>query len=297
MKNPTRGSSNRSHPDEAATDSADVQASELANRVVRGDREALAELFSLFRPRLWRMVNFRLHPRLHGRVDPDDVLQDAWLMAVDRISYFMRDASHSAFIWFRLIVSQALVEVHRHHLGAEKRNAARDVPVFGGWASGSTSSSMAFHLSGNITSPSSALNRAEMAQQLDTILQGMNEVDREVLALRHFEELSNSETARVLNMSEQAASGRYIRALGRLKQILEIVPGFFDEPPGGSKPGGNMPGGNKPGGLRPGGTRRAGTTTAGNAKMEKPAVPKAERAKSENTRSAKGKSAKGDTTS
>ena len=57
----------------------------------------------------------------------------------------------------------------------------------------------------------------------------MNEVDREVLALRHFEELSNSETAKVLNMSEQAASGRYIRALGRLKQILEIVPGFLDD--------------------------------------------------------------------
>src|SRR5258708_39838264 len=93
MKNPTRGSSDRSHPDDAATDPGEAQAIELANRVVRGDREALAELFSLFRPRLWRMVNFRLHPRLHGRVDPDDVLQDAWLMAVDRISYFMRDAS------------------------------------------------------------------------------------------------------------------------------------------------------------------------------------------------------------
>jgi|GEM_PF-327127 len=267
MKNPTRGPSEKSHPDDAATDSADAQATELANRVVRGDREALAELFSLFRPRLWRMVNFRLHPRLHGRVDPDDVLQDAWLMAVDRMSYFMRDASHSAFIWFRLIVNQALVEVHRHHLGAEKRNAARDVPVFGGWASGSTSSSMAFHLSGNITSPSSALNRAEMAQQLDTILQGMNEVDREVLALRHFEELSNSETARVLNMSEQAASGRYIRALGRLKQILEIVPGFLNESAGGTR----IAGGPKPGNSR-----------ADNSRVGK---------------SAKGKSAKGDTTS
>ena len=231
MKNPTRGSSDQSQPDDSAADLADGRTNELVNRVVSGDKEALAELFSVYRPRLWRMVNFRLHPRLHGRVDPDDVLQDAWLMAVDRMSYFMRDASHSSFIWFRMIVNQALVETHRHHLGAEKRNAARDVPVYGGWATGSTSSSMAFHLSGNITSPSSAMNRAELAKQLDTILQGMNEVDREVLALRHFEELSNSETARVLNMSEQAASGRYIRALGRLKQILEIVPGFFDEPP------------------------------------------------------------------
>jgi RNA polymerase sigma-70 factor (ECF subfamily) len=151
-------------------------------------------------------------------------------MAVDRISYFLRDASHSPFIWFRMIVNQALIDLHRRHLGAEKRDASRDVPLYGTSSSSeSTSSSMAFHLLGHLTSPSSALNKAELARQLDVALQGMNEIDREVLALRHFEELSNSETARVLNMSEQAASGRYIRALGRLKQILEVFPGFLDE--------------------------------------------------------------------
>src|SRR5262245_20707135 len=205
------------------------EATALANRVLRGDREALAELFALFRPRLWRMVNFRLHPRLQGRIDADDVLQDAWLMAIDRIGYFPRDASHSPFIWFRLIVNQTLVDLHRRHLGAEKRSAARDVPIQGGWSSEATSSALAFHLLGNLTSPSSALNRVELSGQLDMALQGMNEVDREVLALLHFEELSYSETARVLNMSEQAASGRYIRALGRLKQVLEVLPGFLYE--------------------------------------------------------------------
>jgi len=196
---------------------------------MRGDRQALADLFAIYRPRLWRTVNFRLHPRLQGRIDADDVLQDAWLMAVDRISYFLRDASHSPFIWFRMIVNQALIDLHRRHLGAEKRDASRDVPLYGSSSSESTSSSMAFHLLGHLTSPSSALNKAELARQLDVALQGMNEIDREVLALRHFEELSNAETARVLNMSEQAASGRYIRALGRLKQILEVFPGFLDE--------------------------------------------------------------------
>ena len=214
-----------------AGDRTEDEATALANRVLRGDREALADLFALFRPRLWRMVNFRLHPRLQGRIDADDVLQDAWLMAVDRMSYFLRDASHSPFIWFRMIVNQTLIELHRRHLGAEKRNAARDVPLQGMGSSDATSSAMAFHLMGNLTSPSSAFNRVELARQLDTALQGMNEIDREVLALRHFEELSNTETARVLNMSEQAASGRYIRALGRLRQILEVVPGLSDKRP------------------------------------------------------------------
>jgi RNA polymerase sigma-70 factor (ECF subfamily) len=229
MNRPPPGSSGNPAPFDPVEGDPSGRTTELINRIIRGDREALAELFLIYRPRLWRMVNFRLHPRLQGRVDADDVLQDAWLMAVDRIEYFLRDASHSSFIWFRMIVQQALVAVHRRHLGAEKRNAARDIPVHGGWGADSTSSSLAFHLSGSFTSPSSAVNRAELARQLDTILQGMNEIDREVLALRHFEELSNSETARVLNMSEQATSGRYLRALGRLKEILKIVPGFLDD--------------------------------------------------------------------
>src|SRR5260221_10430062 len=116
------------------------------------------------------MVKFRLHPRLHGRVDPEDVLQDAWLMAVERIDYFLRDASHSSFIWFRMIVNQTLIELHRRHLGTEKRNAARDHSLSAGWKGESTSSSMTFQLLGRLTSPSSALCRAEMASQLDAAL-------------------------------------------------------------------------------------------------------------------------------
>ena len=226
-RQPSASSDNSESADRGGESASRIN--ELVNQIIHGDRNALAELFSIYRPRLWRMVNFRLHPRLHGRIDADDVLQDAWIMAVDRIGYFLRDASHSSFIWFRMIVQQTLVALHRRHLGAEKRNAARDVPVHGGWQSDSTSSSMAFHLCGSLTSPSSAVNRADLARQLDTILQSMNEVDREVLALRHFEELTNSEAARVLNMSEQATSGRYIRALGRLKEILEVIPGFLDD--------------------------------------------------------------------
>lgn len=205
-----------------------VRANELINRVVQGDHAALADLFSLYRPRLWRLVAFRLHPQLQGRIDADDVLQDAWLRAIDRIDSFLRDAATSPFLWFRTIVSQTLVDLHRFHMGAQKRSAAREFSINRGWSNESTSSSMSFHLQQPAKSPSSTLGRAEQARQLETALQGMNENDREVLALRHFEELSNSETARVLNMTEQAASARYIRALARLKQVLEVFPGGFE---------------------------------------------------------------------
>ncbi len=213
-------------PDESAGDLTHEEFVALVDRIVSGDVKALAELFTHYRPRLWRLVSFRLHPKLRGRVDTDDVLQDAWMRAVERIDYFLRDASRSAFVWFRMIVCQTLVETHRRHIGAEKRSAAKEFSMSQKFDAHSTSSSLAFHLQGSLTSPSSALSRAETAKQLDAILASMSDIDREVLALRHFEHLSNTETAMVLEMSEQAASIRYIRALKRLKGILEVLPDF-----------------------------------------------------------------------
>ena len=217
--------------DSTSGNAADRQSTEqtaLTDRIARGDCEALGELFAIYRPRLWRMVTFRLHPSLQGRIDADDVLQDAWLRAVDRIDHFFDVEGESSFLWFRSVVTQTLLDLHRFHLGAQKRSTAREKSIDVGWATGSTSSSLAFHLSDSARSPSSNASRTELSKQLDSVLSGMNEVDREVLALRHFESLSNREVASLLGMTEQAASIRYVRALGRLKQILELViPGAF----------------------------------------------------------------------
>lgn len=217
--------SNRGHP---VVDDKSERITDLINRVIRSDVDALAEIFAIFQPRLWRMVNFRLDRRLQGRVDADDVLQEAWLKAVDRIEHFLKDASRSIFIWFRMIVSQTMIEIHRRHLGAEKRSAAKETSTRSGWSSASTSFSLTHQLLGHMTSPSLAALRAELSTQLDTALNSMSPIDREVLALRHFEELSNRETAQVLEMSEQAASARYVRAISRLRHVLEALPGFAD---------------------------------------------------------------------
>jgi len=201
---------------------------ELINQVVNGDKNALAILFSSHRDRLWRMVNFRMDPRLHGRVDADDVLQESWLSVVQRIDHFLADASRSIFVWFRLIASQTLIDIHRRHLGTQKRNAAMEFSINKGWSAESTSFSLSFHLLGHLTSPTQAALREELSQQLKTALSTMNEIDREVLALRHFEQLSNRETAQILEISDQAASDRYMRALGRLKGVLKAIPGFSE---------------------------------------------------------------------
>lgn len=199
---------------------------ELIARVVRRDQEALAVLFSRHRDRLWRLVTFRMDPRLHGRVDADDVLQEAWLAAVQRIDHFVVDASRSIFVWFRLIASQTLVDIHRRHLGAQKRAAQNEFSIDRGWCSSSTSSSLSFHLLDHLTTPSEAAQREELSEKLNESLASMREIDREVLALRHFEQLTNREAAQVLRISEQAASDRYVRALERLRLVMAAVPGF-----------------------------------------------------------------------
>lgn len=198
----------------------------LVNRVIKGDETALAELFAMYRQRLWRMVNFRLHRKLQGRVDADDVLQESFISATKRVDSFLKDASRSIFIWFRLIVSQTLIDIHRRHMAVQSRDASREFSIHGGWDTASTSFSLSFHLLGHLTSPSQVALRAELSEQLDVALDSMNEIDREVLALRHFEELTNVETSQVLNITQQAASVRYVRALARLKDVITAIPGF-----------------------------------------------------------------------
>lgn len=201
---------------------------ELIGRCQKGDKQALAELFSLHRDRLWRMVNFRLDRRLARRVDADDILQEAFLDAAARIHHYFENPSKSFFVWLRLIVGQTLVDVHRRHLEAEMRDANREVSMHRGPYPQATSVSLAARLLGNLTSPSQAAARAEMSEQLEQVLATMDPLDQEVLALRHFEDLTNSEVAETLGLSPTAASNRYVRALARLKQILEQIPGFLD---------------------------------------------------------------------
>ncbi len=201
----------------------------LQERVRDGDEGALADLFSRFRDRLWRIVQVRLDPRLLGRVDPDDVLQEAYLDAASRIAHFPNDDAMTPFVWLRLIVGQTLVNVHRRHLNIQMRDASKEVSIHGGTCPQGSAISMADHLLAHLTSPSQAVLRAELVEQLERAIERMDPIDREVLVLRHDEELSNREIAEVLGIHEKTASMRYIRAIQRLKDVLSRIPGFFEE--------------------------------------------------------------------
>jgi RNA polymerase sigma-70 factor (ECF subfamily) len=201
---------------------------ELKHRLQRGDREALAELFSQQRDRLWRMINFRMDRGLQGRVDPDDVLQEGYLAAAERLEHYGNETALSPFVWLRMVILQTLTDVHRYHLGVQARDAYREVDLRGCRYPQTTAASLAALLVGSVTSPSQAVARAETLEQVEQAIADMDPLDREVLALRHFEELGNGEVAEVLGIQQKAASIRYVRALRRLKTILSQTPGFSE---------------------------------------------------------------------
>jgi RNA polymerase sigma-70 factor (ECF subfamily) len=209
-----------------ADDPSETEA--LILRAGAGDEAALATLWERHRRRLRQMVRLRLDRRLQGRVDPSDVLQEAYIDLAQRLPEYARDRPLPPYLWLRLIAGQRLIQVHRRHLGTAMRDAGREVSLYRGALPQASSVSLAAQLLGRFTTASQAAVRAERQLQLQAVLNGMDPMDREILALRHFEELSNGEAAEVLGLSKTAANNRYIRALGRLRDLLESIPGFLD---------------------------------------------------------------------
>jgi RNA polymerase sigma-70 factor (ECF subfamily) len=176
------------------------------------------------------MVRLRLDRRLQGRVDPSDVLQEAYLDLAKELPRYAENPSMPFFLWLRLVTGQRLMRIHRQHLGAGMRDASVEVSLYRGPLPQASSVSLAAQLMGQFTSASHAAIRAEIQLQLQETLNRMDDVDREIIALRNFEELSNNEAAEVLGISPSAASKRYVRALVRLQEALKRIPGFIDPP-------------------------------------------------------------------
>jgi RNA polymerase sigma-70 factor (ECF subfamily) len=189
----------------------------LLDQAARGDREALEALLAKHRPRLRRMVALRLDHRLRQRIDPSDVIQEAYLEASERLEGYLRAPAMPFFLWLRFLAVQKLITLHRHHLGARMRDADRER----GAAPEADSAAMAAQFLDRGTGPSAAAIRAEMKERVREALDNLAPLDREALALRHFEQLGRAEIAAVLGISEAAAGKRYIRALEKLKQLLD----------------------------------------------------------------------------
>lgn len=200
----------------------------LLERARAGDQAALTDLFARHRDRLRRMVEMRLDRRLQARMDASDVIQDAHLEIAVRLPDYLRQPTLPLFLWFRLVVGERLITLHRQHLGTQMRDAGREVSLYRGALPTASSAALAAQLLGKHTSPSEAVVRAERMLRLQEALNTLDPMDREVLSLRHFEHLSRAETAQALGIEEGAAAKRYIRALKRLKVILADMPGGLE---------------------------------------------------------------------
>jgi RNA polymerase sigma-70 factor (ECF subfamily) len=206
-----------------------AETARLLEQARAGDRTALNELFARHRARLRRMVELRLDGRLQARIDASDVIQEALVEAVTRLDEYLSDPKYPLFLWLRLLVGERLLKLHRHHLGTQMRDAAMEVSIYRGALPAASSAALAAQLLGKHTSPTQAAVRAERMMRLQDALNALDAMDREVLSLRHFEEMTLAETALSLGIEEPAAAKRYIRALKRLKAILASMPGGLDD--------------------------------------------------------------------
>lgn len=197
---------------------SDHDTTELLDRIRRGDQTAKGELLGRFRPRLRRMVAARMDDRVAPRVDPSDVVQEALAAADRRLPEYLKQADSPFYPWLRQIAWDRLVDAHREHLHAAKRSVRREVSM---QLSEASAICLAKQMAASATSPSGHLARKELRARIRAILGELADLDREILILKHLEELSNSECATVLGITIVAVKKRYLRALGRVRSLMD----------------------------------------------------------------------------
>jgi RNA polymerase sigma-70 factor (ECF subfamily) len=202
---------------------------QLVARAAAGDGAAWGALLNAHQERLARMVAFRMDPRLRGRVDAADIVQEAFVAASTRREEYFQLAAVPMILWLRGFVTNKLLEVHRHHLGTRMRDAKREQPIEAPCSADDASAALCAYLTAGLTRASVAAVREEVRSRLAEALDKMDATDREVLILRHFEQLTNAEAAQVVGIQERAAAKRYLRALARLRLILAELPGGLTE--------------------------------------------------------------------
>jgi RNA polymerase sigma-70 factor (ECF subfamily) len=191
---------------------------ELLRRADAGDRSAAGQLLDRYRGRLRQMVAVRVDPRLAPRVDPSDVVQDALAEASRKLPRYLRDRPVAFYPWLRQIAWERLVHLHSQHVGAQKRSVMREYR--GDFVPDQSALQLVDRLVAGGTSPSRRAAREELRQRVRRALQQLPPRYREVVILRHLEQLDFEEVAGVLGISQAATRSRYRRAMERLHNLL-----------------------------------------------------------------------------
>lgn len=208
---------------------------EMLDRARRGEPEAVDRLLTAHRDPLRRMIGLRLDPALAARVDASDVVQDVLLEAHRRLDDYLRKPAMPFHLWLRHIAKDHVIDAHRRHRRAQRRSLDREQPLVPAGLNGHSSFELAGQLLDGELTPASQAIRRELQARLDAAVAALEEDDREVILMRHGEQLSNQDVAAALGLTEAAASMRYLRAVRRLRAALLPAhpPDGEPEPPGG----------------------------------------------------------------
>jgi RNA polymerase sigma-70 factor (ECF subfamily) len=188
----------------------------------RRGKEALPDLFGRYRSRLLRMIALRLDCRLMAKVDSEDILQEVFIEVGRRLPQYLSQPAVPIFVWLRQLTCQVLIDTHRRFLATRRRNVNQEVDLYWAELMDAGSASLVAQLADSLTTPSQCVVREEAVAEVRALLERLDPIDREVLFLRHLEELSNKEVAQVLGIDPFAASKRYLRALARLRSMMPV---------------------------------------------------------------------------
>ena len=205
---------------EISAHDTDTEAASEIEQLRSQGQDAMLALLGQYRARLLRMIALRLDSRVMVKVDSEDILQEVFIEAVRRVPAYLQQPTVPVFVWLRQLTTQALIDTHRRFLGARMRNVSQETSLHWAELADTSSPSFAGQLADSLTTPSQCAMRGETLAAVKALVEKLDPIDREVLVLRHLEELSNAEVAQVLGIDRFAASKRYLRALERLRKGL-----------------------------------------------------------------------------
>lgn len=195
---------------------------ELLREVEQGDANAVNRLLDRHRHAVHRMIRMRLDRKVAGRVDASDVVQDVMLEASSRLNDYIRNPAMPFHLWLRQLARDRVIDMHRRHRAAGRRSVDREQNLAGLRDDGESAADLARLLRDTELTPAAASLRKELEERFVEALSDLEEPDREIILMRHFEHLTNSEVAQALSLSPPAAGMRYLRAIRRLREVLGI---------------------------------------------------------------------------
>lgn len=197
------------------------QTDELLLAAKKGDDQAVNRLLEKHRGPVRRLVEMRLDRRVQRRVDVSDVVQEVMAEASGRLEKYLADPAMAFHLWLRQIAWDHIIDTYRRHRVSAKRNMDREQPISVPQGDHNSTAELAIQLRDPAMTPASVAMQREIAKRVEAAIELLNDQDREIIIMRHYEHLSNLEIAEVLKLNPPAASMRYLRAVRRLRELLD----------------------------------------------------------------------------